>query len=45
MPMAAAVDLAFPFTGRWLIRNSPADRIPSHSTTLSATSYAIDFPP
>ena len=43
--MAPAVDLAFPFTGRWLTRNSPADRVPSHGTTLLATSYAIDFVP
>lgn len=43
--MAAAVDLVLPFEGRWLIRNSPADRVPSHGTTLMATSYAIDFVP
>ncbi len=40
-----AVDLVFPFEGRWLTRNSPADRVPSHGTTLLATSYAIDFVP
>ncbi len=40
-----AVDLDHPFTGRWLTRNSPADRVPSHGTTLFATSYAIDFVP
>lgn len=39
------VDLAFPFTGRWLTQNSPANRIPSHGTTRFATSYAIDFVP
>ena len=43
--MVAAVDLALPFEGRWLTRNSPADRVPSHGTTLLATSYAIDFVP
>ena len=40
-----AVDLAYPFEGRWLTRNSPADRVPSHGTTLFATSFAIDFVP
>jgi Peptidase family M23 len=39
------LDLAYPFTGRWLVQNSPADRVPSHGTTLWATSYAIDFVP
>lgn len=43
--MTAAIDLAYPFTGRWLARNSPADRVPSHGTTLFGTSYAIDFVP
>ncbi|CAI9411857.1 M23 family metallopeptidase [Nocardioides sp. T2.26MG-1] len=37
------VDLAYPFTGRWLTQNSPANRVPSHGTTLFATSFAIDF--
>lgn len=39
------VDLQYPFTGRWLVQNSPANRVPSHGTTLFATSYAIDFVP
>lgn len=43
--MAASVDLAYPFVGRWLTQNSPADRVPSHGTTLFAASYAIDFVP
>ena len=43
--MVTVVDLAYPFEGRWLTRNSPADRVPSHGTTLFATSYAIDFVP
>lgn len=43
--MLAAVDLEFPFEGRWLTQNSPADRVPSHGTALFATSYAIDFVP
>lgn len=34
-----------PFTGRWLVQNSPASRIPSHGTALFGTSYAIDFVP
>ena len=43
--MVPVVDLAYPFAGRWLTRNSHADRVPSHGTTLFATSYAIDFVP
>lgn len=39
------IDLEYPFTGRWLVQNSPADRVPSHGTALFATSYAIDFVP
>jgi len=39
------LDLAYPFAGRWLVRNSPADRVPSHGTTRFASSYAIDFVP
>lgn len=41
----APLELEYPFTGRWLVQNSPADRVPSHGTTLFATSYAIDFVP
>lgn len=43
--MAFSVDLAWPFTGRWLTQNSPANRVPSHGTTLFGTSHAIDFLP
>jgi Peptidase family M23 len=43
--MLPTVDLAYPFKGRWLIQNSPANRVPSHGTTLFATSFAIDFLP
>lgn len=43
--MLPSVDLAYPFTGPWLARNSPANRVPSHGTTLYATAYAIDFVP
>jgi hypothetical protein len=39
------VDLEYPFSGRWLTQNSPANRVPSHGTTLFGTSYAIDFVP
>lgn len=37
--------LAYPFTGRWLVQNSPADRVPSHGTERFASSYAFDFVP
>lgn len=43
--MSASIDLAYPFAGRWLVQNSPANRIPSHGTRALATSYAIDFVP
>lgn len=43
--MAASVDLQYPFVGRWLVRNSPADRVPSHGTSAFASSHAIDFVP
>lgn len=44
--MLPTVDLAYPFEGgRWLTQNSPANRVPSHGTSLFATSYAIDFVP
>ncbi|TFD88090.1 M23 family metallopeptidase [Cryobacterium lactosi] len=35
--------LTLPFTGRWIARNSPARRIPSHGTDLLGERYAIDF--
>ena len=43
---AAAPDpvvLAYPFRGRWMARNSPARRIPSHGTHLFGVTHAIDF--
>lgn len=43
--MTDTLDATFPFTGRWLVQNSPADRVPSHGTTQFASSYAIDFVP
>lgn len=39
------IDLTYPFRGRWQVRNSPANRVPSHGTDLFATTYAIDFVP
>ena len=39
------MQLAYPFTGRWLVQNSPANRVPSHGTALFASSHAIDFVP
>ncbi|MGO1353533.1 MAG: M23 family metallopeptidase [Brachybacterium tyrofermentans] len=41
----AALELAHPGTGLWSVRNSPADRVPSHGTTLFATAQAIDLVP
>lgn len=40
---ADPVLLDLPFRGRWLARNSPARRVPSHGTHLFGTTYAIDF--
>ena len=40
---APPVVLDYPFRGRWLARNSPARRIPSHGTHLFGVTYAIDF--
>lgn len=37
------VVLHLPFRGRWTTQNSPANRVPSHGTTLFGTSHAIDF--
>lgn len=43
--MSSSIEVAYPSEGRWLTRTSPADRVPSHGTTLLATSHAIDFVP
>ncbi|MEV4722659.1 M23 family metallopeptidase [Micromonospora humida] len=43
MPIPDPVVLALPFRGTWLVRNSPARRVPSHGTDLFATTYAMDF--
>lgn len=37
------VVLALPFTGPWLVQNSPARRVPSHGSELLGERYAIDF--
>lgn len=37
------VVISLPFVGRWLARNSPARRVPSHGTDLLGERYAIDF--
>lgn len=41
--MSGPVELRLPFTGRWLVQNSPARRVPSHGTDLLGSRYAIDF--
>lgn len=41
-----AVALDLPFRGgRWLVQNSPANRVPSHGTNAFGSSHAIDFVP
>lgn len=37
------VVLSLPFRDRWLVRNSPARRVPSHGVDLFGERYAIDF--
>lgn len=39
------IDIEYPFTGRWIARNSPANRVPSHGTELFGSAYSIDFVP
>lgn len=43
--MIETIALKYPFTGRWLVQNSPGDRVPSHGTHRFATTHAIDFVP
>jgi len=43
--MIATINLSYPFYGHWQVRNSPANRVPSHGTTQFATAHAIDFGP
>jgi hypothetical protein len=40
-----AVILELPFRDRWLVQNSPANRVPSHGTTAFGSAHAIDFVP
>lgn len=35
--------LPLPFTGRWVVQNSPARRVPSHGVDVLGQRYAIDF--
>lgn len=35
--------LDLPFRGRWMARNSPVRRVPSHGTHALGSTYAIDF--
>ena len=35
--------LDLPFRGRWMARNSPGRRVPSHGTHALGSTYAIDF--
>jgi hypothetical protein len=41
--MIQEIVISLPFAGRWLARNSPARRVPSHGTDLLGERYAIDF--
>lgn len=41
--MSREIVISLPFEGRWLARNSPARRVPSHGTDLMGGRYAIDF--
>ncbi|MFI6344816.1 M23 family metallopeptidase [Streptomyces sp. NPDC050560] len=42
-PEQRGLEVAWPFSGRWRVQNSPARRVPSHGTRLMGSSYAIDF--
>ncbi len=39
------MELDYPFHGRCLVQNSPANRVPSHGTDRFGTSFAMDFVP
>lgn len=41
--MSLAVVLVLPFTRRWVTRNSPVRRVPSHGVDVLGQRYAIDF--
>jgi hypothetical protein len=46
VPVAdGSVILDLPFRDRWLVQNSPANRVPSHGSAAFGSSYAIDFVP
>lgn len=40
-----ALRLDYPFRGRWLVRNSPANQVPSHGTWRFGLAYSIDLVP
>ncbi|WP_156761135.1 M23 family metallopeptidase [Microbacterium karelineae] len=42
---STTIDVSYPFSGRWLVQNSPADRVPSHGTARFGSAHAIDFVP
>jgi Peptidase family M23 len=42
-PIIREIVISLPFAGRWLARNSPARRVPSHGTDMLGERYAIDF--
>lgn len=34
---------SLPFSGKWIVGNTPAEKIPSHGTNLFGVTYAYDF--
>lgn len=43
MSATVPVDLGYPFLGKWLVQNSPANHAPRHGTASFASSYTIIF--
>jgi hypothetical protein len=41
--LSRGIVISLPFAGRWLARNSPARRVPSHGVDVLGERYAIDF--
>lgn len=41
--LGAGVIGSLPFTGRWLVGSTPAQKVPSHGTDMFGVGYAIDF--
>lgn len=41
--VSESVLLDYPFVGRWMARNTPARKVPSHGTNLFGSTYAIDL--